>query len=166
MSALAFLMVIGCARAPSRPTEAPTPDAEAPPDALSGAEPAAESPLPDEPAATPPAAGAPSPAAPGPKKRLRRNVPPGGAPPGRATAAYTGPDPCQLAIRGDSPVGRACHQGGVKAAKVVMKDLVRRAKAGGVKFNCDDCHASQEDFGDLAGDAREKFEKLLAAAGL
>ena len=79
---------------------------------------------------------------------------------------YSGPNPCELAIRGDSPVSRACHEGGIAKAKLVMKDLVRRARAGGLRLTCDDCHSTQDDYGDLTGDARDKFKKLLEAAGL
>jgi hypothetical protein len=64
----------------------------------------------------------------------------------------------------DSPVARACQQGGIKAAKTTMKDLVRRAKAAGVRFECDECHRSAEDFSQLAADAKDKFAKLVAAA--
>jgi hypothetical protein len=61
-------------------------------------------------------------------------------------------------------VARACQQGGLKAAKTMMKDLVRRARAGGVKHGCDDCHKSESSYSELTGDAKEKFAKLVAAA--
>ena len=44
-----------------------------------------------------------------------------------------------------------------------MKDLVKRGKAKGVKFTCDDCHMDEANYAKLADDAHEKFEKLLAA---
>jgi hypothetical protein len=74
-----------------------------------------------------------------------------------------GADACKHAVKGDSPVAKACAEGGVKQAKTVMKDLVKQAKASGTTFRCDDCHADTNDFAKLAADAPEKFKKLLAA---
>jgi hypothetical protein len=76
---------------------------------------------------------------------------------------YSGADPCHLAIKSDSPVAKACREGGVKAAKVAMKDLVKGARAAGVRFQCDDCHSSDSDYTQLAKGSEEKFAKLLAA---
>ena len=59
-------------------------------------------------------------------------------------------------------MAQACAQGGVKAAKAKMKELTRTAKDNGVKFDCEDCHEDTEKF-ELQSDARDKFEKLLAA---
>jgi len=56
------------------------------------------------------------------------------------------------------------RDGGVKAAKAAMKDLVAKAKANGQKFRCDDCHKDPQDNTKLAADAHDKFKKLLAAA--
>lgn len=77
---------------------------------------------------------------------------------------YSGPDACKLAVKGDSPVARACAEGGVRRAKIVMKDLVKRSKAAGLKFNCDDCHSHDGEASRLTPDALEKFRRLLAAA--
>lgn len=72
-------------------------------------------------------------------------------------------DKCTIATKGDSPVAQACAQGGVKAAKAKMKELVKTAKASGTKFDCDSCHKNDTTF-ELQTDARDNFKKLLAAA--
>jgi hypothetical protein len=147
--------VLGCASSP-------------PPDAA-GVEPAPSepaSPAPPPPAPEPAPVAAPEPApAPSPAPAAQeRTPPPGSAKPRAATAGYTGPDACKLAVKGNSPVAQACKDGGTKAAKAVMKDLVGKAKANGMKFRCDDCHKDPQDNTKLAADAPEKFKKLLAAA--
>jgi hypothetical protein len=78
-------------------------------------------------------------------------------------AAYKGPDPCALATEGDSPVDKACREGGIKAAKVAMKDLLREGRKAGVKHECDDCHIADDDYTKLTAGAEEKFTKLLNA---
>jgi hypothetical protein len=85
--------------------------------------------------------------------------PPAAAPPG----GYSGADPCQLAVKGDSPVAKACREGGIKAAKMAMKDLIKGARATGVKYQCDDCHVNDADYAQLGKGADDKFAKLLAA---
>ena len=119
-----------------------------------------------------PAAGVPAPQVPAAVKNPPSPPPPASAPmvplsastPIEATAGYTGPDPCQLATKGDSPVAKACKEGGIKSAKATMKDLVKGARAGGVRFQCDDCHVNDTDYTQLAKNAEDKFAKLLAAA--
>ncbi len=74
------------------------------------------------------------------------------------------PGKCALATKGESPVAKACAQGGIKEAKKAMKDLIKKAKAAGVKFDCDDCHADDAKYDVLTDDAKDKFKKLLAAA--
>jgi hypothetical protein len=66
--------------------------------------------------------------------------------------------------RGDSPVARACQEGGVIAAKQTMRKLVREARNGGVHFECSDCHNDDDNYDRLVPDARDKFARLLAAA--
>jgi hypothetical protein len=75
---------------------------------------------------------------------------------------YTGPEPCKRAIRGDSPVAKACGQGGIKSARATMKDMVKQGKAAGLNFECDDCHRDHNDHSKLQPDAPEKFQRLLA----
>jgi hypothetical protein len=69
---------------------------------------------------------------------------------------------CNVATKGDSPVAQACQKGGIKEAKKVMKEMSKKAKAGGVKFECDDCHKDDTKY-DLTDDAKDKFKKMLAA---
>jgi hypothetical protein len=78
-------------------------------------------------------------------------------------SSYQGPDPCKLATGTDSPVDKACAEGGLKSAKVAMKDMLRAGRKAGVKFECDDCHTADDDYSKLTTDAKEKFAKLVAA---
>jgi hypothetical protein len=70
--------------------------------------------------------------------------------------------PCAIATKGDSPVAKACTQGGIIDAKKAMRDMLRDGKRAGVKFECDDCHKNDVGY-DLTPDARDKFKKLLGA---
>ena len=78
----------------------------------------------------------------------------------RATAADD--NKCTVATKGDSPTAKACAHGGRKEATKVMKEMVKAAKAKGVKFTCDDCHGNMDDY-KLTGNASKDYEKLLAA---
>jgi hypothetical protein len=119
-----------------------------------------------------PATGVPAPQAPAAVTGPPASTPPlpmaepPATPPAPAGAGdapgYGGPDPCRLAIKGDSPVAKACREGGIKSAKVVMKDLIKNARAAGVKYQCDDCHANDSDYTQLSKGAQDKFAKLLA----
>lgn len=80
------------------------------------------------------------------------------AAPGRAA-----PQPCAIATGGNSPVAQACADGGLIAAKRSMRDLTKRARAGGTRFECDDCHRNDTTF-DLTPQARDAFKRLLSAA--
>jgi hypothetical protein len=79
--------------------------------------------------------------------------------PGRARADDK---PCVIATKGDSPVAKACVQGGLVDAKRVMRDLVKQGKKAGQKFECDDCHKNDTGY-DLTPQARDKFKALLGA---
>jgi hypothetical protein len=70
--------------------------------------------------------------------------------------------PCRVA-KGDSPVAKACAEGGVVRAKESMRALVKQGRAAGTRFQCDDCHTDQDRYDQLAPDAKQKFSKLLAA---
>lgn len=72
------------------------------------------------------------------------------------------PAPCQIAIKGDSPVARACRSAGAPAAKVKMREMVTAAKAHGGGFACENCHGKQ---GLLPG-ADKKFVELLRLSGM
>jgi transposase-like protein len=43
-----------------------------------------------------------------------------------------------------------------------MRDLVKKGKGAGVRFECDDCHKNDTGY-DLTPAARDNFKKLLAA---
>jgi hypothetical protein len=81
----------------------------------------------------------------------------------RPAAVATGPNSCKLAGDGDSPVDKACHEGGLAAAKQTMKGLLKAGRAAGVRHECDDCHINAEDYSQLSKGADEKFARLLAA---
>jgi hypothetical protein len=63
-----------------------------------------------------------------------------------------------------SPVAHACARGGIKEAKKAMKQLVKRAKDRGLKFECDSCHRNEDNW-QLTDDARANFTSMLAATG-
>jgi hypothetical protein len=70
--------------------------------------------------------------------------------------------PCRIA-RGESPVARACAEGGVVRAKQSMRALIKQAKASGTSFVCEDCHTDTERYELLQPEAKQKFARLLAA---
>jgi len=71
--------------------------------------------------------------------------------------------PCTIAVKGDSPVLRACKEGGIDRAKATMKRMLgqARGKQKGRHFACDDCHQDEESW-KLSDDARARFKELLA----
>jgi hypothetical protein len=83
---------------------------------------------------------------------------------GLVTASYSGPNPCRIGGRGDSPVDKACNLGGVRAAKEAMRELVRKGRAQGLRYQCDDCHSNPEDITQLSDTARDRFKQLVDAA--
>jgi hypothetical protein len=76
-----------------------------------------------------------------------------------------GSEPCRRALGGDSPVSRACRQGGIAAAKATMKELVKEGRSAGLKLACDDCHLDTTDFTRLNAEAPERLRNLLATVG-
>jgi hypothetical protein len=111
-----------------------------------------------------PSAGVPTPQAPaavtGPAATVPTPIPAAVPSP---VGGYSGADPCQLATKGDSPVAKACREGGIKSAKAAMKELVKGGRAAGVRYQCDDCHLNDADYAQLTKGAEDKFAKLLAA---
>jgi hypothetical protein len=73
--------------------------------------------------------------------------------------------PCAISNGGTSPVAQACAEGGLIAAKRTMRELTKRARAAGTRFECEDCHKNDTGY-DLTPQAREAFKRLLAAAGV
>jgi hypothetical protein len=74
-----------------------------------------------------------------------------------------GQEPCKAATGTDSPVDKACREGGIPAAKATMKQLLRDGRKAGIKHECDDCHTADDDYSKLTKDAQEKLAKLLEA---
>lgn len=81
---------------------------------------------------------------------------------GMARTASAEAAKCTIATKGDSEVAKACADGGIPKAKAVMKDMGKRAKAAGMKTQCDDCHSDTETTFKLTKDGRKQFEKMVA----
>jgi hypothetical protein len=153
-TALALLAVVGCKTAGSdaqppifsEPSLVPVEEPSPPPPAGARAVPLAL-PLPPPP---PPAPLADE------LKPIR-----GGA---KALPPYLGPDPCHMALTGDSPVAKACSEGGERRAMDLMQLFVKRAQAEGFKFKCATCHVDEDDRSRLAPNADAEFRKLLFLA--
>jgi hypothetical protein len=184
-----LLCILGCASAPA-PAPIEPPPAEPVPPAPATASGTSSRPMATPPpAGEPPVASAPpvvlgadpSPVPPpntarstqasvrtAPKSASTTKPAPSSPPPAAAASgsapSYNGPDPCKLAVDGDSPVDKACREGGIKSAKTAMKALLKDARANGARFDCDDCHINEEDYAQLSQGTDEKFAKLLAAA--
>ena len=82
----------------------------------------------------------------------------------RVLPAYHGADPCQMALLGESPVAKACSDGGKKGAIMMMQTFVKRARENGIVFECVDCHPVEDDFSKLSSEADMEFRKLLFLA--
>ena len=82
----------------------------------------------------------------------------------RVLPPYLGPDPCQMALLGESPVAQACSAGGKRGAIELMQTFVRRANAEGFEYQCVDCHADEDDYMHLKPQADTEFRKLLFLA--
>ncbi len=74
--------------------------------------------------------------------------------------AGDGEDPCTAKKFKYDKVEKACKDGGRDAAKKLMKDVVKKAKAAGEDVNCKTCHKSLKTF-DLTDDAEKKLGKWL-----
>ena len=94
---------------------------------------------------------------------LTEALPPvrGGA---RVLPPYRGAEPCQMALRGESPVAKVCSERGARGAMELMQKFVKRAKAEGITFVCTDCHADEDDYMNLKPRADAEFRKLLFLA--
>jgi hypothetical protein len=161
----------GCAStapAPSTAAPASTAPASGPPAETSSSTStvtAETNPLPPEPptdASAPLLTQTPPPAPPTPEPATAARP---RAPAARTVSTYTGPAPCKHALKGDSPIVRACAEGGIASAKATMKKLVKDGRAAGMKLTCESCHASEQDFSKLQKDAHGKLDRLLAAVG-
>lgn len=70
---------------------------------------------------------------------------------------------CTIAVQGDSPVAKACQEGGVRLAKRKMKELVRAAREKGMVSECNDCHNGSDSW-TLNKGATDKFRRLIDLA--
>lgn len=77
--------------------------------------------------------------------------------------AYAHGGECKIAIKGTSPIAKACKQDGRHAASKLMKALVKKAKEGGVSFKCTACHENLDSL-ELKPNARDDLKKLIDAA--
>lgn len=82
----------------------------------------------------------------------------------RVLPPYRGPEPCRMALLGESPVAQACSARGVRGALDLMQAFVKRAKAEGIVFACVDCHVDEDDYTNLRPRADAEFRKLLFLA--
>jgi hypothetical protein len=125
-------------------------------------EPSAPEPVVEAPSSAPTPESEP---APEPQKPavLAEALPPvrGGA---RVLPPYRGPEPCKMALLGESPVAKVCSKRGLRGAVELMQSFVRRAKAEGITFTCTDCHVDEDDYMNLRPEADAEFRKLLFLA--
>lgn len=56
------------------------------------------------------------------------------------------PVPCQAKVIHTKAVRKACDDGGQKAVKKLMKDLVKKSKAAGKPVKCKECHEDMKKF--------------------
>ena len=70
------------------------------------------------------------------------------------------PQPCTTKSFKTKQVEQACKTGGRKAAKDLMKKVVKKAKAAGEKINCKTCHTSLKTF-EYKPEAVEALKKWL-----
>jgi hypothetical protein len=82
----------------------------------------------------------------------------------RVLPPYRGSEPCRMALTGESPVAKACSDGGLRRAMELMQTFVKRAEAEGFPFVCTDCHAEEDDYTRLTPIADGEFRKLLFLA--
>jgi hypothetical protein len=70
------------------------------------------------------------------------------------------PKPCAAKKFETKQVEAACKKGGQKAAKDMMKDVVKKAKAAGETMKCETCHTDLKAY-DLKPDAQASLKKWL-----
>ena len=68
---------------------------------------------------------------------------------------------CTIATKGDNAVVKACEKGGIAQAKKTMKAMVKQAKDKGKKWECDSCHANEENW-KLTDDGEKLFKEMVA----
>jgi hypothetical protein len=80
--------------------------------------------------------------------------------PGLMVRAGDDIEKCTIATQGDSPVAKACQEGGIRLAKRKMKELVRAAREKGMVSECTDCHDGIDAW-TLTKGANDKFRRLI-----
>ncbi len=75
-----------------------------------------------------------------------------------SNSGYAGDDPCQTKNFHFSAVSSACKSGGRKAAKNLMRGVVKKAKDAGQSVQCNSCHEDMKAFslkGNAVGDLKQ-----------
>lgn len=75
-----------------------------------------------------------------------------------SSSGYSGDDPCQTKSFHFSAVSSACKSGGRKAAKNLMRGVVKKAKDAGQSVQCNSCHDDMKSFslkGNAVGDLKQ-----------
>jgi len=78
-----------------------------------------------------------------------------------ASPAQADDDACTAKSFKIKEVKEACRKGGRKAAKAMMKEAVKKAKANGEKVNCKSCHTDVKTTFALTDNAVEDFKRML-----
>lgn len=76
--------------------------------------------------------------------------------------AYSGPNPCKRTSFAFGSVRSACQRGGQKAAKDLMRVVVKKARDGGEKMKCTSCHTDTKSYANTPN-AVADFRKWLTA---
>lgn len=76
------------------------------------------------------------------------------------SVAHAGDDACTTKKFHFKKVEEACKEGGRKAAKKLMKSVVKKARGEGTKLKCKSCHESTKTF-ELKDNAVEDLKKWI-----
>jgi hypothetical protein len=69
--------------------------------------------------------------------------------------------PCKSKKFEFKKVEAACKSGGEKAAKTLMKSMVKKAKAGGKDWKCTECHPKANETDKLKPGASDKLKEWI-----
>lgn len=76
-----------------------------------------------------------------------------------ASPVFADDNDCTIAKDPSTAAGKACKEGGIKAAKKLMKDQTKQAKKKGMKVDCDTCHKDETKW-TLTDEAKKRYEEL------
>ncbi len=76
-----------------------------------------------------------------------------------ASPVFADDNDCTIAKDPSTVAGKACKEGGIKAAKKLMKDQTKQAKKKGMKVDCDTCHKDETKW-TLTDEAKKRYEEL------